>query len=102
MINFNSVNNMKHKNYIHALMCHIEDKGYTFECETEGEDITPYEAVHYVDEAILNIFKDGVYKGWILFAYYNDWNESIGDYTIELDNLIGLDKFIDSQVGYVI
>jgi predicted RNA-binding protein with EMAP domain len=90
---------MNHKKYLQSLLHHIDDKGYKIECECEGEEITPYEAMHDVDEVVINIIdKDGHSLGWVHFAFYNDWDESIGDYTLELENILELDKFIDSQI----
>jgi hypothetical protein len=87
-----------HKKYLQSLLHHIDDKGYTVECECEGEEITPFEAMHDVDETIIYIIdKDGHSLGWIHFSFWNDWDESISDYTLELENILELDKFIDSQ-----
>ena len=87
---------MEHKEYLKRLFNHIESKGYTIECECEGEDITKDDALTQVDEAVIYIIdKDGHSLGWIHWTYWNDWDESIADYTLELEKILELDKFID-------
>ena len=86
---------MTHKKYLKELFKLIEGKGYTIECECEGEEITKHEALTQVDEtAIYVIDKDGHSLGWIYFLFWNDWDESISDYTLELEKILGLDDFI--------
>ena len=87
---------MTHKKYLKELFKFIEGKGYTIECECEGEEITKDEALTQVDEtAIYVIDKDGHSLGWIYFLFWNDWDESISDYTLELEKILGLDDFIN-------
>ena len=87
-----------HRKYLQSLFDHIEAKGYTIECECEGEEITKDDALYQVDEAVIYIIdKDGHSLGWIHWTFWNDWDESISDYTLELENILGLDKFIDRQ-----
>ena len=88
---------MEHTEYLKRLFNHIESKGYIIECECEGEEITKDEALTQVDEtAIYVIDKDGHCLGWIYFLFWNDWDESISDYTLELDTILNLDGFIKS------
>ena len=87
---------MTHQKYLKELFKFIEGKGYTIECECEGEEITKDEALTQVDEtAIYVIDKDGHSLGWIYFLFWNDWDESISDYTLELEKILGLDDFIN-------
>jgi len=87
---------MTHRQYLKELFKLIEGKGYTIECECEGEEITKDEALTQVDEtAIYVIDKDGHSLGWIYFLFWNDWDESISDYTLELEKILGLDDFIN-------
>jgi len=87
---------MTHKQYLKELFKLIEGKGYTIECECEGEEITKDEALTQVDEtAIYVIDKDGHSLGWIYWTFWNDWDESISDYTLELEKLLNLDDFIN-------
>jgi hypothetical protein len=88
---------MTHQKYLKELFKLIEGKGYTIECECEGEEITKDEALTQVDEtAIYVIDKDGHSLGWIYFLFWNDWDESISDYTLDLDKILNLDGFIKS------
>jgi hypothetical protein len=88
---------MTHQKYLKELFKLIEGKGYTIECECEGEEITKDEALTQVDEtAIYVIDKDGHSLGWIYFLFWNDWDESISDYTLELEKILNLDGFIKS------
>ena len=88
---------MKHTEYLKRLFNHIESKGYTIECECEGEGITKDEALTQVDDAHIYIIdKDNHSLGWIYWTYWNDWDESISDYTIELDKILNLEGFIKS------
>jgi len=87
---------MTHQKYLKELFKLIEGKGYTIECECEGEEITKDEALTQVDEtAIYVIDKDGHSLGWIYWTFWNDWDESISDYTLELEKLLNLDDFIN-------
>jgi len=87
---------MTHQQYLKELFKLIEGKGYTIECECEGEEITKDEALTQVDEtAIYVIDKDGHNLGWIYWTFWNDWDESISDYTLELEKLLNLDDFIN-------
>tara|TARA_R100000935_G_scaffold24379_2_gene43894 strand:+ start:87 stop:377 length:291 start_codon:yes stop_codon:yes gene_type:complete len=90
---------MNHKKYLQSLLHLIDDKGYTVECECEGEEISKNEALNEVDETFINVMnEDGDSEGWIHFTFYNDWDESISDYTLGLEDILGLNKFIDSHV----
>ena len=90
---------MKHIEYLKRLFNYIESKGYTVDCECEGEGITKDEALTQVDEtAIYVIDKDGYSLGWIYWTYWNDWDESISDYTLELEKILKLDEFIEWNV----
>ena len=87
---------MTHKQYLKELFKLIEGKGYTIECECEGEEITKDEALTQVDEtAIYVIDKDGHSLWGIYWTFWNDWDESISDYTLELEKLLNLDDFIN-------
>lgn len=87
---------MTHRKYLKELFKFIEGKGYTIKCECEGEEITQDEALTQVDEtAIYVIDKDGHCLGWIYFLFWNDWDESISDYTLELEKILNLDDFIN-------
>lgn len=88
---------MTHKQYLKELIKLIESKGYTVDIECEGEPITQHEALTQVDDAHIYIIdKDGYSLGWIYWTYWNDWDESISDYTLELDKILNLDGFIKS------
>ena len=88
---------MTHKQYLKELFKLIEGKGYTIECECEGEEITKDEALTQVDETVIYVIdKDGHSLGWIYFLFWNDWDESISDYTLELEKILNLDGFIKS------
>jgi len=90
---------MKHTEYLKRLFNHIESKGYTVDCECEGEGITQHEALTQVDDAHIYIIdKDGYSLGWIYWTYWNDWDESISDYTLELEKILKLDEFIEWNV----
>ena len=66
---------MTHQKYLKELFKFIEGKGYTIECECEGEGITKDEALTQVDEtAIYVIDKDGHSLGWIYFLFWNICN----------------------------
>jgi hypothetical protein len=88
---------MTHQKYLKELFKLIEGKGYTIECECEGEEITKDEALTQVDETVIYVIdKDGHSLGWIYFLFWNDWDESISDYTLELEKILNLDGFIKS------
>ena len=90
---------MEHTKYLKRLFNHIESKGYTIDCECEGEGITQHEALTQVDDAHIYIIdKDGYSLGWIYWTYWNDWDESISDYTLELEKILKLDEFIEWNV----
>ena len=90
---------MEHTEYLKRLFNHIESKGYIIECECEGEEITKDEALTQVDDAHIYIIdKDNHSLGWIYWTYWNDWDESISDYTLELEKILGLDQFIEWNV----
>lgn len=87
---------MTHKQYLKELFKLIEDKGYTIECECEHEPITKDEALTQVDECVIYVMnKKGYSQGWIHWTFWNDWDESISDYTLELDTILNLDDFIN-------
>jgi hypothetical protein len=87
---------MNHKRYAKELFKLIEGKGYTIECECEHEPITKDEVLkHEVDDATIYILdRDKIDIGCIEWTFWNDWDESISDYTSELDWILGLDGFI--------
>jgi|TARA_R100001460_G_scaffold91954_1_gene133828 hypothetical protein len=88
---------MTHRQYLKELFKLIESKGYKIECECEGMEITKDEALTQVDEtAIYVIDKNGHSLGWIYWTFWNNWDESISDYTLELEKILKLDKFIDT------
>jgi len=90
---------MGHTEYLKRLFNHIESKGYTVDCECEGEGITQNEALTQVNDAHIYIIdKDGYSLGWIYWTYWNDWDESISDYTLELEKILKLDQFIEWNV----
>jgi len=87
---------MTHKKYLKELFKLIEGKGYTIECECEHEPITKDEALTQVDECVIYVIdKDGHSLGWIYWTFWNDWDESISDYTLELEKILNLDDFIN-------
>jgi hypothetical protein len=86
---------MTHRQYLKELFKLIEGKGYTVDIECEGEEITKEEALTQVDECVIYVIdKEGNSNGWIHWTFWNDWDESIVDYTIKLDDLINLDSFM--------
>ena len=87
---------MTHKKYIKELFKLIEGKGYKIECECEHEPITKDDVLnHQVDDATIYILdRDDIDIGCIEWTFWNDWDESISDYTLELDKIINLDDFI--------
>ena len=90
---------MEHTKYLKRLFNYIESKGYTIDCECEGEGITQHEALTQVDDAVIYVIdKDGHSLGWIYWTYWNDWDESISDYTLELEKILKLDEFIEWNV----
>ena len=90
---------MQHTKYLKRLFNYIESKGYTVDCECEGEGITQHEALTQVDDAHIYIIdKDGYSLGWIYWTYWNEWDESISDYTLELEKILKLDEFIEWNV----
>ena len=90
---------MTHRQYLKELFKLIEGKGYTVDCECEGEGITKDEALTQVDDAHIYIIdKDGYSLGWIYWTFWNDWDESISDYTLELEKILKLDEFIEWNV----
>ena len=90
---------MKHIEYLKRLFNYIESKGYTVDCECEGEGITQDVALTQDDDAHIYIIdKDGYSLGWIYWTYWNDWDESINDYTLELEKILKLDEFIEWNV----
>ena len=88
---------MTHRQYLKKLFKLIEGKGYTIECECEHEPITKDDVLnHQVDDATIYILdKDRLDIGWIYWTFWNDWDESISDYTSELDKILNLDDFIN-------
>ena len=87
---------MTHKQYLKELFKLIEGKGYTIECECEHEPITKDEALTQVDECVIYVIdKEGYSNGWIYWTFWNDWDESISDYTLELEKILNLDDFIN-------
>ena len=87
---------MTHKQYLKELFKLIEGKGYTIECECEHEPITKDEALTQVDECVIYVMnKKGYSQGWIYWTFWNDWDESISDYTLELEKILNLDDFIN-------
>ena len=85
-----------HKKYLNKLFAHIESSGYKFECECEQEPITKYEALEQVDDCVIYVInKKGDSEGWIHFTFWNDWDESISDYTLKLDKILDLDNWIE-------
>jgi len=87
---------MTHRQYLKELFKLIEGKGYTIECECEHEPITKDEALTQVDDAVIYVIdKDGHSLGWIYWTFWNDWDESISDYTLELEKILNLDDFIN-------
>jgi len=90
----------RHRTYMRKLFKLIESKGYTIECECEDFEITKDEAIYQVDDAVIYVMdKEGYSKGWILFSFWNDWDESISDYIASLDETIGLDNFIKTETN---
>lgn len=90
---------MEHTKYLKRLFNYIESKGYTVDCECEGEGITQHEALTQVDDAHIYIIdRDGYSLGWIYWTYWNDWDESISDYTLELEKILKLDEFIEWNI----
>jgi len=87
---------MTHKKYIKELFKLIEGKGYKIECESEHEPITKDDVLnHQVDDATIYILdRDNIDIGCIEWTFWNDWDESISDYTLELDKIINLNDFI--------
>jgi len=87
---------MNHKNYAKELFKLIEGKGYIIECESEHEPISKDDVLkHQVDDATIYILdKDKIDIGWIYWTFWNDWDESISDYTSDLDKILNLDGFI--------
>ena len=89
-----------HKKYLNKLFNHIEKSGYTFECECEGEEITKDEALTQVDHTHIYIIdKDGHSLGWIYWTFWNDWDESISDYTLDFDKILDLDNWISKTTN---
>tara|TARA_R110002073_G_scaffold299925_1_gene467069 strand:- start:505 stop:813 length:309 start_codon:yes stop_codon:yes gene_type:complete len=100
---------MNHEQYATKLFKHIFDKGFAVRCYTEGERISYKDIINeQVEEAeILIINKTELdaegYKieeGFIHWIGCNDWDESISDYTLELDDTLGLDKFMKSNSSF--
>lgn len=86
---------MTHRQYLKKLFELIEGMGYTVDIECEGEPITKDEALTQVDECVIYVIdKEGNSNGWIHWTFWNDWDESIVDYTVKLDDLINLDTFM--------
>jgi|13_taG_2_1085334.scaffolds.fasta_scaffold80163_2 hypothetical protein len=86
---------MTHRQYLKELFKLIESKSYTVDIECEGEPITKDEALTQVDECVIYVIdKEGYSNGWIHWTFWNDWDESIVDYTVKLDDLINLDSFM--------
>jgi Zn-dependent oligopeptidase len=89
---------MNHKQYAKKLFSHVLSKGYAIKCYSDDWDrICSTDIINQeVEAGFIEIYSkvNKKYLGCINWIGCNDWDESISDYTLELDDILGLDNFI--------
>ena len=91
---------MTHKQYATNLFNLIKQKGYTTLCFSEcGDEVSEHEIIKgWVEYADINIMNsDNKSIGFITWISDYYWDDSINDYSCNLDDILGLDAFIKYQ-----
>jgi len=89
----------RHSQYAKKLFQYIKEKDCYTKCSCWGEKIPDYYITdEEVEEGTIEIYsnKDDKYLGSIAWMFYNDWYESIADYSLNLEDSIQLDTFINN------
>ncbi len=98
---YSRIANKSTKN-VQNLLQQFIDKGYKYSIESsDGCGIYPITkkaeriklSQSIDDESIINIYKDRVYKGFIAFNPYHDIDESISNYSTNLEEIINIEDF---------
>tara|TARA_R110001632_G_scaffold28705_8_gene76423 strand:- start:13398 stop:13718 length:321 start_codon:yes stop_codon:yes gene_type:complete len=96
------------RSFAKGLLSLIVDNGYKFELECEGEELLDptsdisagVDMMFEVDECTIYVLdKDGEASGWVWWMNCNDWDESISDYTMNLETKLNILEWSDKFLG---